>query len=74
MIAETRAAKLLGAVRGQPRRDSAAICRCLTALGDFAWSERDTIEEIDLNPVMALEEGSGCKVVDALIIPRKEVR
>jgi acyl-CoA synthetase (NDP forming) len=74
MIAETRAAKLLGAVRGQPRRDSAALRRCLSALGDFAWSERDTIEEIDLNPVMALEEGSGCKVVDALIIPRKEVR
>lgn len=72
MIAETRAAKLLGAVRGRAARDTAAVCRCLYALADFAWAERETIDEIDLNPVMALAEGGGCCVVDALIIPRKE--
>jgi acyl-CoA synthetase (NDP forming) len=72
MIDETRAAKLLGAVRGQAPRDMDALCRCLYALGDFAWAERHSIEEIDLNPVMALSAGNGCKIVDALIIPRKE--
>jgi len=72
MVAETRAVKLLGTVRGRAPRDAEAICRCLYALADFAWAERDSIEEIDLNPVMALAEGSGCCVVDALIIPRKE--
>ena len=72
MIDETRAAKLLGPVRGQAPRDIDAVCRCLYALGDFAWAERDSIDEIDLNPVMALSAGNGCTIVDALIIPRKE--
>jgi len=72
MINETRAAKLLGPLRGQPPRDVDAVCRCLYALGDFAWAEREAIAEIDLNPVMALAAGNGCTVVDALIIPGKE--
>lgn len=72
MISQTRAAKLLGAVRGQPPRDTAAVCDALYKLADFAWAERDSIVEIDLNPVMALRNGAGCRVADALIIPRKE--
>lgn len=69
MIAETRASALLGAIRGRPPRDVEALCRCLYALGDFAWAERQMIQEIDLNPVIALAEGEGCVIVDALIIP-----
>jgi acyl-CoA synthetase (NDP forming) len=72
MIAETRAAALLGAVRGKPARDVDALCRCLYGLSDFAWAERESIQEIDLNPVIALAEGRGCVVVDALIIPSRE--
>ena len=69
MIGETRGRRLLGAVRGRPARDVQALRECLTALGNFAWAERDSIAEIDLNPVMALPRGQGCVVVDALIIP-----
>ena len=71
MIAETRCRRLLGGVRGQPPRDVQALRDCLTALGEFAWAERDSIAEIDLNPVMALPRGQGCVVVDALIVPRE---
>ena len=70
MIAETRCRRLLGGVRGQAPRDVQALRECLTALGEFAWAERDSVAEIDLNPVMALPRGQGCIVVDALIIPR----
>ena len=70
MIAETRCRRLLGGVRGQAPRDVQALRECLTALGEFAWAERDAIAEIDLNPVMALPRGQGCLLVDALIIPR----
>ena len=56
-------------MRGRPARDVQALRECLTALGNFAWAERDSIAEIDLNPVMALPRGQGCVVVDALIIP-----
>ena len=72
MIAETRGRRLLGGVRGQAPRDVQAVRLCLTALGDFAWAERDSIAEIDLNPVMALPRGQGCIIVDALIIPREK--
>ena len=72
MIGETRGRRLLGAVRGRAARDVQAVRECLTALGNFAWAERDSIAEIDLNPVMALPRGQGCIVVDALIIPREK--
>ena len=72
MIAETRCRRLLGGVRGQAPRDVQAVRECLTALGEFAWAERDSVAEIDLNPVMSLPRGQGCLVVDALIIPREK--
>ena len=72
MIAETRCRRLLGGVRGQAPRDVQAVRECLTALGEFAWAERDSIAEIDLNPVMSLPRGQGCLVVDALIISREK--
>ena len=69
MIEETRAMALLGSVRGRPARDVKALCQCLYALGDFAWAERNSLQEIDINPVIALADGEGCVIVDALIIP-----
>ena len=70
MIADTRAATLLAGFRGRPARDAAALVRCLEAIGDFAWAERDAIAEIDVNPIMVRARGEGCVVVDALIVPR----
>jgi acetate---CoA ligase (ADP-forming) len=68
MISETRAGRLLAGHRGRPPGDVAALARCLTALADFAWAERDHIVEIDVNPIVVHERG--CVVVDALIVPR----
>ena len=71
MIAETRAGALLAAgYRGQPPGDSAALARCLNALAEFAWAERDQLAAIDVNPIVVRERGRGCLVVDALIVPR----
>jgi acyl-CoA synthetase (NDP forming) len=70
MIAETRAAALLGAVRGRPAADVASLAACLYALADFASANADHLAEIDLNPIKALPEGQGCVVVDALIVLR----
>jgi acyl-CoA synthetase (NDP forming) len=66
MIAETRGAALLGAVRGGNAGDVKSLAACLYALGDFAWHNADTIAEIDLNPIKVLPTGS--VVVDALIV------
>ena len=70
MIAETRGAALLGAVRGRPAADIASLACCLKALADFAQQNADLIDEIDLNPIMVLPEGRGCIVADALIMAR----
>jgi acyl-CoA synthetase (NDP forming) len=69
MIAETRGAALLGAVRGRPAADVAALAKCLYALSDFAAANGDRLDEIDINPIKAREHG--CVVVDALIVPRR---
>jgi acetate---CoA ligase (ADP-forming) len=69
MIADTRGAALLGAFRGRPAADVAALARCLYALSDFAAANSDRIDEIDLNPIKARH--SGCIIVDALIVTRQ---
>ncbi len=71
MIGETRASILLRGFRGTPPADVAALTRALEALADFAWAERDSIDEIDVNPIVVRARGEGCVVVDALIVPRR---
>jgi acyl-CoA synthetase (NDP forming) len=68
MIGETRGAALLGAFRGRPAADVAALAQCLYALADFAAANSDRIDEIDLNPIKARQ--NGCIIVDALIVTR----
>ena len=72
MIAETRAAALLGPVRGRPAADVKSLAACLYALSDFAHAHADVLAEVDLNPIKARPDG--CVVVDALIVagPRKD--
>src|SRR5437867_4361253 len=70
MIAETRVATLLGGFRGRPPGDVGALARALEAVGDFAWAERESLVELDVNPIVVRETGAGCVVVDALIVPR----
>ena len=72
MIAETRGAALLGAVRGGKAADLDSLAACLYALADFAWHNAAAIAEIDLNPIKVLEQGRGCVVVDALIVARPD--
>ncbi len=50
MIAETRAAALLGAHRGRPAADVGSLVQCLYALADCALIEGERVAEIDLNP------------------------
>jgi acyl-CoA synthetase (NDP forming) len=69
MIAEPRGAALLGAFRGRPAADIAALAQCLYALSDFAAANSERIEEIDLNPIKA--RTTGCVIADALIVTRQ---
>jgi acyl-CoA synthetase (NDP forming) len=70
MVAGVRAAALLQGARAKQPYDIPALVDCIEQFARFAWSERDFVEEIDINPIIVLPAGQGCKVVDALIIPR----
>jgi succinyl-CoA synthetase beta subunit len=74
MIAETRGAAMLAAVRGAPAADVKSVAACLEALADFAQQNADVLDEVDLNPIKALPQGRGCVVVDALIVARAPAR
>jgi hypothetical protein len=60
--------RLMGAHRGRPARDRAALARLAVTLGRLAWDLRDRIREMDLNPVIVGAEGEGVAVVDALVV------
>jgi succinyl-CoA synthetase beta subunit len=69
MISETRGAVLLDTFRGRPAANIAALAQCLYSLSDFAAANCDQINEIDLNPIKARQ--NGCVIVDALIVTRQ---
>jgi acetyltransferase len=66
MIGELQCRKILGGTRGRPALDVDAVARVLSALSHFAWENRGTIAEIDINPLFALP--AGAVAADALII------
>jgi acyl-CoA synthetase (NDP forming) len=72
MIAETRGATLLGRLRGRQPADVQSLAACLYSLADFACDNAAVLAEVDLNPIKVLPGGSGCVVVDALIVTRPD--
>lgn len=64
MVAEVRASQLLTGYRGRPRADVDAVARMLVQIGQMAENHPELLE-LDLNPVMVLEEGQGALAVDA---------
>jgi succinyl-CoA synthetase beta subunit len=67
-LGELRIARVLAGVRGRPPCDVAGFCELASRLASVAFDLRDSIQEIDVNPVIVGPEG--CTVVDALVVPR----
>jgi len=68
MIDELACSPILDGARGKPPLDVAAVAKSLAALSRFAWGNRDTVAEIDVNPLFALPDGA--VAADALIVLR----
>lgn len=66
MISDIKMKKLLEGVRGEKPSDKVAIAECIERLSQLMLDFQE-ISEIDMNPVMILEEGKGCRVVDVRI-------
>jgi len=72
MMEEIRTAKVLHAFRGQPPVDREALARILVAVGEIGCRYGD-IQEIDINPIKILPDGSPV-AVDALVAIREGKR
>lgn len=60
--------RLLDGYRGKPKADVSAILDGIEAIVDYAQRNARTVVEIDVNPLMVLDDGRGVVAVDALII------
>ena len=66
MIASIRTQKLLKGVRGEKPSDTAKLSECIQRLSQLV-SDFPEIKELDMNPVLVMEEGKGCKILDVRI-------
>ncbi len=66
MLRRLRAFPLLAGARGGKAKDMGALARAIAAISEIAAGVPE-IAEMDLNPVILYEEGSGLAVVDALV-------
>jgi acetate---CoA ligase (ADP-forming) len=63
--------RLLAGVRGAPPADRAALADALVRLSDFAGRSGDSIESVDVNPLLVRADGQGATALDAMIVVRK---
>jgi acyl-CoA synthetase (NDP forming) len=66
LLHEVRGYKLLEGYRGHPPADIEALRDIVLRIARLA-EEVPEIAELDLNPVIALPPGNGCRIVDARI-------
>ncbi|WP_428429372.1 acetate--CoA ligase family protein [Pararhizobium sp.] len=63
--------KLLDGYRGGPKGDIAALVTAVAAVASYVAANATILEELDINPIMVLPQGSGTVAADALIRRRK---
>jgi acyl-CoA synthetase (NDP forming) len=65
-IRRLKIAKLLAGYRGKPAADMSALVKSIMAIAAFAEAHRDTLLELDVNPLMVRADGA--VAVDALVV------
>jgi acetyltransferase len=68
MLDELQCTVIMRGVRGALPLDVDAVAHALVALSQFSWEQRDTVAEIDINPMFVLPRG--VVAADALIVPK----
>lgn len=73
MIRQIRGYTILGGTRGRNPSDLDALASVLLKTACLAEEFSEEIAEIDINPLIVLEEGKGVKAVDALVLLKDQV-
>ncbi len=63
MIASIKTQKLLQGVRGERPSDTAKLSECIQRMSQLVTDLPD-IRELDMNPVLVMERGRGCRILD----------
>ncbi len=66
MIASIKTKKLLEGVRGEKPSELAKLSECIQRLSQLV-TDFTEIKELDMNPVLVMEKGKGCKILDVRI-------
>lgn len=69
MLRSLKAFPLLDGARGRAKADVAAAARAAAALSQFAARHADAVAEIDINPLVVMDQGQGAFALDALLVP-----
>jgi acyl-CoA synthetase (NDP forming) len=67
MVEEITAYPVLAGARGRPRADVNALVDAIVRLSALAIDLKDTVSELDINPLFVFAAGHGVKAADALI-------
>ena len=70
LLERLRGYRLLQGYRGSPPADLDSICDAIARISEFAADFADEIEEIDVNPLLARQDGA--VALDALIVLREQ--
>ena len=66
MISSIKTKKLLDGVRGEKPSDISKLSECIQRLSQLVTDFKE-IKELDMNPVLVMEQGEGCKILDVRI-------
>ena len=66
MISSIKTKKLLEGVRGEKPSDIEKLSECIQRLSQLVTDFKE-IKELDMNPVLVMENGQGCKILDVRI-------
>lgn len=72
MLSSLKAFPLLNGARGRAKCDIDALANAISKIGNFAVENKNSIKELDINPMFVYEEGKGVGIADALMVVKDE--
>ena len=72
MLRALKGFKLLDGYRGAPKADVAAAAKAIEALGVAVLAGGERLREVEINPLLVMQQGRGAVAVDALVLLNPE--